>query len=102
MPCFRSCTCGMSTGDFQEALAALLGKDAPNLSPAVIARLTAEWQAEYDAGRRATSRALRLRGLPAGANGAAIRMHAGGDRGDTGGRQGAGRLLVLVVLKRAR
>jgi len=40
---------GISTGDFQEALAALLGKDAPNLSPAVIARLTAEWQAEYDA-----------------------------------------------------
>src|SRR3984893_12379406 len=40
---------GMSTGDFQEALAALLGKDAPNLSPAVITRLTGEWQAEYDA-----------------------------------------------------
>ena len=40
---------GVSTGDFQEALAALLGKDAPNLSAAVIARLTAEWQAEYDA-----------------------------------------------------
>ena len=31
---------GISTGDFQEALAALLGKDAPNLSPAVIARLS--------------------------------------------------------------
>ena len=40
---------GVSTGDFQEALAALLGKDAPNLSPAVIARLRAEWQADYDA-----------------------------------------------------
>ena len=40
---------GVSTGDFQEALAALLGKDAPNLSPAVIARLTAEWQSDYDA-----------------------------------------------------
>ena len=38
---------GVSTGDFQEALAALLGKDAPNLSPAVISRLTAEWQDEY-------------------------------------------------------
>ena len=52
---------GMSTGDFQEALATLLGKDAPNLSPAVITRLTAEWQAEYDASSRsATSR----RGAP--------------------------------------
>lgn len=30
---------GVSTGDFQEALAALLGKDAPNLSPAVLGRL---------------------------------------------------------------
>jgi transposase-like protein len=40
---------GLSTGDFQEALSALLGKDAPNLSPAVITRLTAEWQADYEA-----------------------------------------------------
>jgi putative transposase len=38
---------GVSTGDFQEALAALLGKDAPNLSPAVIARLKGEWEADY-------------------------------------------------------
>src|SRR6478672_11966343 len=40
---------GVSTGNFQEAFAALLGKDAPNLSPAVISRLTADWQADYDA-----------------------------------------------------
>jgi putative transposase len=40
---------GVSTGDFQEALAALLGKEAANLSPAVISRLTAEWQVDYDA-----------------------------------------------------
>jgi len=39
---------GISTGDFREALTALLGKDAPNLSPAVISRLTAEWQGEYE------------------------------------------------------
>ena len=39
---------GISTGDFQEALSALLGQDAPNLSPGVIARLTAGWQEEYD------------------------------------------------------
>ena len=38
---------GVSAGDFQEALAALLGKDAPNLSPAVIARLKSEWEDEY-------------------------------------------------------
>ena len=39
---------GISTGDFQSALSALLGKDAPNLSPSVVSRLTAEWQGEYD------------------------------------------------------
>lgn len=39
---------GVSTGDFQEALAALLGKDAPNLSPSVVARLTQDWQTDYD------------------------------------------------------
>src|SRR6202047_3542087 len=38
---------GVSTGDFQEVLTALLGKDAPNLSPAVIARLKSEWEDEY-------------------------------------------------------
>ena len=39
---------GISTGDFQEALSALLGKDAPNLSPSVVGRITAAWQAEFD------------------------------------------------------
>lgn len=43
---------GISTGDFQEALAAILGTDAPNLSPSVISRLTTGWQAEYDAWAR--------------------------------------------------
>src|SRR5881628_2340254 len=38
---------GVSTGDFGEALAALLGSDAPNLSPSVIARLRGEWEADY-------------------------------------------------------
>jgi len=39
---------GISTGDFQETLAALLGPDAPNLSPGVIARLTGDWQKDYE------------------------------------------------------
>ena len=43
---------GISTGDFQEALSALLGSDAPNLSPCVISRLTGEWQQEYDRWQR--------------------------------------------------
>jgi transposase-like protein len=38
---------GVSTGDFQDALSALLGKDAPNLSPSVIARLKQDWAVDY-------------------------------------------------------
>jgi len=34
---------GISTGDFEEALAALLGKDAPGLSASTIARLKEIW-----------------------------------------------------------
>jgi transposase-like protein len=43
---------GVSTGDFPAALAALLGEDAPNLSPGVISRLTADWQEDYDRWQR--------------------------------------------------
>ena len=39
---------GISTGGVQEALTALLGADAPNLSPGVMSRLTADWQQDYD------------------------------------------------------
>ena len=38
---------GVSMGDFGEALAALLGRDAPNLSPSVIARLRGEWEVDH-------------------------------------------------------
>jgi putative transposase len=38
---------GVSAGDFQEALGVLLGQDAPNLSPAVIARLKEIWADDY-------------------------------------------------------
>ena len=38
---------GVSTGDFQEVLAALLCKDAPNLSPSVIGRLKSDWEDDY-------------------------------------------------------
>jgi len=40
---------GLSTGDFREALAALLGNDAVGLSATNIARLTNEWEADYRA-----------------------------------------------------
>ena len=39
---------GVSTGDFGDALAALVGKDAPGLSAPTIARLKTVWQQEYE------------------------------------------------------
>lgn len=38
---------GISTGDFSEALAALLGKDAAGLSPSAIGRLKDGWQEDH-------------------------------------------------------
>jgi putative transposase len=40
---------GISTGDFAEALGAILGPDAPNLSATTITRLKAVWEAEHEA-----------------------------------------------------
>ena len=38
---------GISTGDFEEALAALVGKGAPGLSASTIARLKEAWSEEH-------------------------------------------------------
>src|SRR3954471_11991473 len=38
---------GISTGQFSEALTALLGADAPGLSAATVRRLTEAWQVEH-------------------------------------------------------
>ena len=43
---------GLSSGDFREALPALLGPEAAGLSPSTILRLTKSWTAEYEAFRR--------------------------------------------------
>ena len=40
---------GVSTGDFSEALAALLGPDAPGLSASTVTRLKGVWETEYQA-----------------------------------------------------
>jgi putative transposase len=40
---------GVSTGDFSEALQALVGPDAPGLSATTVTRLKAVWEQEYDA-----------------------------------------------------
>ena len=43
---------GISTGDFEETLAALLGKDAPGLSASTIARLKEVWRDEHEHWRK--------------------------------------------------
>ena len=44
---------GVSTGDFSEALAVLVGPEAPGLSPTTVVRLKEVWQRDYEAwGRR--------------------------------------------------
>lgn len=78
---------GVSTGDFQEALTALPGKEAPALSPSVISRLTAQWSDEYEQWRKRDLSARRYvpalrvclgrRCLSPGPNGGERRMHAG-------------------------
>jgi transposase-like protein len=40
---------GVSTGDFTDALKALLGPDAPGLSATTVTRLKAAWEVEYEA-----------------------------------------------------
>lgn len=40
---------GISTGDFQEPLEALLGEEASGLSPATMSRLKSVWQSDYEA-----------------------------------------------------
>jgi transposase-like protein len=97
---------GVSMGDFQEALGALLGRDAPNLSPSVTARLRGEWEADYARWQRRDLSARRY--VYVWADGVylqarmepqaecpttkASRGHAGADRRHTGRQEGASRL----------
>jgi hypothetical protein len=97
---------GVSMGDFQEALGALLGKDAPNLSPSVIARLRGEWEADYARWQRRDLSArhyvyvwadgvyLQTRMEPQAEcpTTKASRGHAGADRRHAGRQEGVARL----------
>ena len=47
---------GISTGDFGEALSALLGPEAKGLSPATISRLKSKWQTEHQDWQRRSLR----------------------------------------------
>src|ERR671916_219995 len=51
---------GVSTGDFAEALQAILGPDAPGLSATTITRLKAAWEDEFAAWNRRSLAGKRL------------------------------------------
>ena len=88
---------GISTGDFSEALQAILGPDAPGLSATTITRLKAAWEDEHRGLEQAVAggQALRLRlgrrrplQHPPGGGPA---VHPGADGGDRRGEEGADR-----------
>lgn len=60
---------GISTGDFSEALAALLGRDAPGLSASAISRLKEGWHDDHAAWARRDLSAMR-----SGMNSLALRV----------------------------
>lgn len=51
---------GISTGDFQEALAALLGPKAAGLPSTTISRLKADWWEDYERWQKRGLRARRI------------------------------------------
>ena len=78
---------GLSTGDFREGLAALLGDDAAGLSATNIARLTDQWETEYRAFQHGRGRLPRERGeLEDGAPRPGAPGHAPTRRGGRGRR----------------
>src|ERR1700759_1828587 len=88
---------GISTGDFEEAVAALVGKDAPGLSASTIARLKEVWTEEHAHWQKrdlSAKRCVYLLGRrhsfggPARGTGA---VHPGHHRRDVGGQEGTGR-----------
>jgi putative transposase len=86
---------GISTGDFSEALAALLGKDAPGLSATAIVRLKGGWIDEYHAWQKRDLSAKRY--VYVWADGIYLQArledekHSGVDRRNVGGSQRAHR-----------
>ena len=99
---------GVSTGDFAPALAALLGKDAPGLSAATIARLKEVWIDEH---KRWSERDLSAKSyVYVWADGVYLQarlenefaMHPDHHRRHAGGQEGAARLCRRRARERPR
>ena len=97
---------GISTGDFEEALAALLGKDAPGLSASTMARLKEVWLDEHEHWRKRDLSAKHYvyvwaDGIYLQARLEDAKMHPGHHRRDAGGQEGAARLYRRRARERA-
>ena len=81
---------GISTGDFSEALAALLGPEAPGLSASTVVRLKASWEEEYQAWSKRSLAGQRY--VYVWADGVYFNVRLGGD-GESPNRQ-----CILVLM----
>ena len=80
---------GISSGDFEEALAALVGKDARGLSASTIARLKEAWTEEHTRWQKRDLSAKRY--VYCWADGIHLEVHPGHHRRDAGRQEGTGR-----------
>ena len=81
---------GISTGDFSEALVALLGPEAPGLSASTVVRLKEVWQGEYEAWSKRSLAGERY--VYFWADGVYFNVRLGGDG------EGQNRQCILVIV----
>jgi transposase-like protein len=81
---------GISTGDFNEALVALLGPEAPGLSASTVVRLKEVWQGEYEAWSKRSLVGKRY--VYFWADGVYFNVRLGGDG------EGQNRQCILVII----
>jgi transposase-like protein len=81
---------GISTGDFSEALVALLGPEAPGLSASTVVRLKEVWQGEYEAWSKRLLAGTRY--VYFWADGVYFNVRLGGDG------EGQNRQCILVIV----
>jgi transposase-like protein len=82
---------GISTGEFSEALTALLGPEAPGLSASTVVRLKEVWQQEYEAWSKRSLAGKRYAYF--WADGVHFNVRLGGD-----GAEKANRQCILVIM----
>jgi transposase-like protein len=93
---------GISTGDFEEALAALLGRDAPGLSASTIARLKEVWLDEHEHWRKRDPNAMSTCGPTGFTCRPVLKMPSNASWSSSGRRRRAGRSCSASPMARAK